>query len=428
MFTFADPVELWLEVSADLQATAWRFASYSSAANHWNGYINQVCLEALLSWLRSEQAPQATAGLTDRAAIWEVVNGSVIEWEGIRLAIIPTEAIDDAELAVPQEWVDIPDWAADYYLAVQIDREPSLEHASERDLERYSPSNPASDPATFNEEESATWIRVWGYAPYQIVKSSPYDPTDRTYNVDATALTRDWSALWVTLQYCPIEPPQVAALPALTNADADRLLQRLADQPFPRLSIPFDRWGALLQHPTWRQQLYRFRTQGLAGLSPDRVNLGEWLQQRVSEGWQSLESVLGRPEWGWGLRSIDSSPSPYSDTLPSTSSESAPIAPQAKSISLGNQENQTVALAIQLTPEAEERIAVVVQVYPMDQAIVPAGLRLSLLDETGEVLQTVEAGSQDSLIQLRRFRAPLGTAFQVAVELDRDQVIEQFVL
>jgi hypothetical protein len=138
--------------------------------------------------------------------------------------------------------------------------------------------------------------------------------------------------------------------------------------------------------------------------------------------------VLGRPEWGWGLRSIDSSPSPYSDTLPSTSSESAPIAPQAKSISLGNQENQTVALAIQLTPEAEERIAVVVQVYPMDQAIVPAGLRLSLLDETGEVLQTVEAGSQDSLIQLRRFRAPLGTAFQVAVELDRDQVIEQFVL
>ena len=34
--------------------------------------------------------------------------------------LIPSEAIDDSELEVPQEWVDIPSWAADYYLAVQI--------------------------------------------------------------------------------------------------------------------------------------------------------------------------------------------------------------------------------------------------------------------------------------------------------------------
>lgn len=392
MFTFADPVELWLEVPADLQASAWQFASYSNAANHWNGYLNQVCLEALLNWLRTEQAPDAT-GMRDRPAIWEVVNGSVIQWGDLRLAIMPTEAIDDAELAVPQEWVDIPDWAADYYLAVQVNLA-------------------ASEPPPPDQPPEAGWIRVWGYVPYATVKASPYDPQDRSYSVDTAALTRDWSALWVTLQFCPRTPPQVAALPSLTASEADRLLQRLVDQPFPRLALPFDRWGALLQNSSWRQQLYRFRTQGVTAASPGMsstgiVNLGQWLQQQVSAGWQSLDSLLGSPALGFGLRSAETA-----------------IEPQAKRLVLGD---RSVALAVQLAPEGD-RVAIVVQVYPMDQATLPIGLRLSLLDETGELLQTVESGDQDSVMQLRRFRAPSGTEFQVAVELGEERVSEGFVV
>jgi hypothetical protein len=76
-------------------------------------------LETCLTWLKAEHLPTAKAGMAP--ALWEMVNGSIVTVGKMRIALIPTEAVDRSELAVPQEWVDIPSWAADYYLGVQID-------------------------------------------------------------------------------------------------------------------------------------------------------------------------------------------------------------------------------------------------------------------------------------------------------------------
>ncbi len=88
-------------------------------------YLNQLCINALLPWLREEYATNARVWTREDAlpSFWEFVNGTAIVTDNIRLVVIPTESIDLSELRVPQEWVDIPTWVADYYLSVQVNSE-----------------------------------------------------------------------------------------------------------------------------------------------------------------------------------------------------------------------------------------------------------------------------------------------------------------
>ncbi|MFM7426447.1 MAG: DUF1822 family protein [Elainella sp.] len=390
MFAFADPTELWLEIAPEAAAAPgadlWRPVAYS---HPWSAYLNQLCLDSLLAWIQAEQSPEATAQ-TDRT-IWEFVTGSAIGLGAKRLVLVPSEAIDQAELAVPQEWVDLPDWAGDYYLAVQVSLEPEA------------------------------WIRVWGYASHQELKAGRYDPEDRTYCLDGHQLTQDWSALWVTLRFCPEAQTRavLAPLPDLPAAQTESLLQRLSAVANPRLAIPFQLWGALIQQPRLRQQLYRQRVDSVPGMAqpPLRQNLSQWLDgvgqisQQLTAGWQQLEALLSPAELGWNLRSAAASEGVR----------------QAKQLELAG---QRLALVIQVSREPDGRLAIGVQVHPTGEQPLPAGLLLKLLGdeeaEQAEVLQAVQAGAQESYIQLRRFRCGEGTAFQVELELEGQQVTEPF--
>ncbi|TAG39467.1 MAG: DUF1822 family protein, partial [Oscillatoriales cyanobacterium] len=52
--------------------------------------------------------------------MWEVVNGTAFQIGETRLILIPSDETELEEFCVPQEWVDIPNWSADYYLPVQV--------------------------------------------------------------------------------------------------------------------------------------------------------------------------------------------------------------------------------------------------------------------------------------------------------------------
>jgi hypothetical protein len=391
MFAFADPTELWREVSSSRATAAWQNAAYSSAASGWNACLNQICLDLLLETIQADHAPDAVSWLPERQmpTVWEFVNGSVMTIGSTRLALIPSEAIDDGELVVPQEWIDIPSWVADYYLAVQVQLEP---------------------------DANSSWIRVWGYASHADLKNNGrYDADDRTYGLEAAQLTRDWSALWVTLRFCPgaVTRAIVAPLPELPTPQAENLIHRLS-QPavlFPRLSVPFATWGALLQSE-WRQPLYQRRIRADSHQASP-INLSPWLQQvqqQVTAGWQRLETLLGTD-------------APLAASLRSVNEPSATT--QAKRFELAG---QSVVLVMHLSREADERFAILVQLHPAAGTVLMPELRLSLLAETGEMLQSVQAGTQDNYIQLRRFRCPEGTPFQVQIELDADRVTEFFVV
>ena len=261
-FPFTAPTQLWLE----LPTTQTQWQDYFSTPNsRWNAHLNRICLDAVLAWLREEYAPQALAWPNFAAlpSFWELVNGTAIVMDKTRLVLIPSETID-LNLRVPQEWVDIPGWAADYYLAVQV--------------------NPDQG-----------WLRIWGYTTHQQLQaSSNYDPRDRTYCLEEEELIQDLNVLWVARQLCPEEQTRgdLVPLPALRLAPAENLLQRLGNQTIstPRLAVPFELWGALLQHGGWRQRLYEQR-QGLPQWS-----ILQWLQTGVSDfaqqiGWQQIEQL-----------------------------------------------------------------------------------------------------------------------------------------
>lgn len=259
--------QLYLEIPS--LAKPWN-QSFSTPGAQRRAELNQHCLNAFLPWLNEEQTaiPQIWTREEALPSFWEVVNGTAISIDTLRLVFIPSEAIDLSELRVPQEWVDIPTWAADYYIAVQVDLEEG-------------------------------WIRVMGYVTHQRLKvSGTYDERDRAYCFDTTDLIQDINVLWIARQFCADEPlrAEIPPLPALPQSQAENLLKRLGnpDLIFPRLEIPFQLWGSLLEHGGWRQRLYEKR-QGL----PEQWSIRHWLHAGISNMAQQL---------GWGEIEVPSVP------------------------------------------------------------------------------------------------------------------------
>jgi hypothetical protein len=258
-----------LPIADNSQTEFWQQSksAYSSAGSRWQAALNQACLDGLLPWLQAERDPQAQAWTkpANRPSFWDVVNGSAIDLNGNRLVLIPTTAIDFAELRVPQEWIDLPSWAGDYYLSIYVN---------------------------LDDEE----IQVLGYATHQQLKHQGlYDPIDRSYSYDSDDLIPDLNVLWLSWQLCPSQDLRsaIAPLPQMRLEQADNLLIRLgnANQLRPRLAVPFAFWGGLMEHSGWRQQLYR-RRMGL----PEQWSMSKWLQSEISN--------LGQ-ELGWGMMTME---------------------------------------------------------------------------------------------------------------------------
>jgi hypothetical protein len=245
--------------------------NYSTSGAYQRAWSNQICVTTFLAWLREEITPDARVYPNNAAlpSIWEFVNGTAINFNNSRLVLIPTLAMDVDELRVPQEWVDIPEWVADYYLAVQL-----------------------------NPDEG--WMRVFGYTTHQQLKNvGVYDLGSGTYSLESDHLISDLNVLWVTRQLYPQEVKRatVAPLTPLSQTQADNLLQRLsnADIKFPRLEVPFAMWGSLISHGGWRQRLYELR-QGIV----QTKSIGQWLEEGISNFAQQL---------GWELRQFTTVPS-----------------------------------------------------------------------------------------------------------------------
>lgn len=399
-FVFADPTEWWIEIPPSVQTEAWQQSQqHTTPSRRWNAYLNQICLNTCLSWIENDYFPGATACFDFNAlsAIHEFVNGTAVTVGTKRIVLVPTETIDDGELEVPQEWVDIPSWSADYYLAVQVKAD---------------------------EQSDEQWLRVWGYTTHQKLKTfGRYDSSDRTYCMDERNLTQDMNVLWVTQQFSPDEQTKTVLepLPELTTIQAENLIQRLGNRTiaFPRLAVPFTFWGALLEREEWRQHLYEQRTgQNKTQTVPLPVQLGQWLQNQFEIGWQPVEALLH-----------STSGSLASGFRRSAASTSESEITQLKLIDLESSSvDQEIALLIGLRAEADEKVGIRVQVYSTsDSTYVPPDLILSLLSGTGEVLQSVQAQSQDNYIQFK-FRCPSETAFSLQITIDDFSTTENFVI
>lgn len=386
-FAFADPTQLWLTIS-EAHRTAAQTDSQTAATpgDRWTVYLNQLCLHAFLTGLQEADRPHAAPWLSwaETSRLSSLVSGVAIASGQHRFVLIPSEGIAEDELQVPQEWVDLPDWAADYYLAAQV-------------------------------SDDQQWVKIWGYTTHQRLKAqATYDAFDRTYCLGATDLIADLNVLWTAQALCPDETTRaaVSSPPVLAQAQAEALIQRLTRPgvAFPRLAVPFAQWGALLANPAWRQQLYQ--TSAGANAASAATPLNQWFQNLVTGGWQSLEGLFGTEaeRLAFGLRRD------RNDTE----------IRQAKLIRLGP-DGPTVRLVLFLQPETDGRIGVRVQLYPANtDACLPPHITLALLSASGAVQTAVTARRQDNYIQLPRFKCPADYRFGLQIQLNSASVTEFF--
>ncbi len=470
--------QLWLEISPQIHKEAWQVSrQHSNTTARCNAYLNYLCLHTFIPWLQGwleedlllENDHENILVKLDifqeqsLASMWEVVNGSAINLERVRLVLLPGDMSETDELVIPQEWVDILDWQADHYLAVQVNPEQS-------------------------------WLRLWGGASYGKIKSQgKYNQGDRTYNLPAKYLTEGLTNLLTELQPTPNQVTLSQPISKLSNQQAEDLLRKLSDRNLhnPRLAIDFQQWAALISNEKWRQELELYRRRGSKTVTA--INLRSWLQrvtEVIEEGWHGVEDLLIPPETV-SVRGVTASQpgnNPQElksimellrndrtenvrrqaagvlgelgignpevvqalEDLLSTSKEEetrwqaalslgkvAPQHPQGgirkgRLIDLAWQlEGKHIALVVALMPREDSKVGVWLELKSVGKkAKLPPGVKLALVI-SGEVYREVTArqdneGKGDQSLQLR-FYPPVGAVFEVRISIGETDILQSFV-
>jgi Protein of unknown function (DUF1822) len=189
--------------------------------------LNQICIDPVKQWLQSifnlTAKPTFPCWL-DRHENFEfiskLVNGFVLQVGEHRTIFIPSDAIDLEEFEVPQEWVDLPNWAGSYYVPIRVD----LEHQ---------------------------FLHLWGFISHQDLKDrATRDRIFRNYHIAQSEITTDLNLLQDD-EYLPQISTQtnITPLERLSSTEAQDLIQQLHQRKSrlsPRLDLPFERWGAML--------------------------------------------------------------------------------------------------------------------------------------------------------------------------------------
>jgi hypothetical protein len=404
----AYPDHLWIDFSEQEQKTAWEMKQdYSCNPARWNAYMNRICISLIIRCLQEyfdlETTPTLAFSDSDNQSIWEVVNGTMINLETTKIVIIPSEAMDTEEFTVPQEWIDIPGLIANYYLAVQVNL-----------YDR--------------------WIRIWGYATHKQLKDKGrYDQSDRTYSLDQKNIIEDLNVMWLSRKRKLTTQSEISSIPKLSLQETENILIQLAKVTdySPRLELPFEKWAAIMNNSNWRKQLYEKRiaesnklvattnSVQIANnikiqdiLQPIKLKISDWLDNNFNSalelGWQTIEMFLTPEKQRFAFRS-----------------EQAPVK-QGKLIDLGVQlGGKAVVLLIAIAPETTEKVQIRIQVHPANNdQYLPANLKLSLISETGENLQTVQSRSVDNFIQLGTIKGIKGESFGVSISLENSKITE----
>ena len=432
--------EIWVELEDIEQDQLWQHIQdeYYRSTDCWHAYLNQLCLCGIVPWLQEHDVFGQQVYDTFEM---NGVPGVAVRLEAAQFILIPSEAIDQGELRVPQEWVDISGWAGDYYLAVQV-----------------------------NPDEG--WVKVWGYSTHLNLKQQgQYDQSDRTYSLDGDGLTTNMAILLVTQELCPnqLTRGEPRRLASLRSAQVDALIQRLARPTVlvPRLEIPFEMWGALLADAEWRSRL----SQALKTASPSTsVHVGtfadtpllflkQWFNPLFSEtwierGWQPLDTLIpSNVAWAMAFRGATTatasntavsdtavSDTAVSDTAVSDTavSDTAVSDTAASDISMGKRlvftlEDNAVPLLllVRAATQADGRLMIQTQLRPESNAgqmlgTLPEGVELALLAPTEAVVQSVQGRSLDAFIQLKRFRLSDNTPFSLRIQLGDETMTERF--
>ena len=142
------------------------------------------------------------------------------------------------------------------------------------------------------------------------------------------------------------------------------------------------------------------------------INLMNWFDDVFDGGWQVIDELLNSQQLQLNFRS----------------NNAVPIK-RGHKIDLGMQlAEHSVALIVSLLPEPELEVDIEIEVHPMgNQTYLPPGLKVMLLNDSGEILYQVESRDADNFIKLE-FIPDLRELFSINVALGDANVRQSFRL
>lgn len=360
------PEAIWLDAHHFEQARELSHESHqpSNEALQWQTYVNALAFFGFTQWLdermpekKLEQAGRPSESILTQSAANFMEGACQFRMGEFKLCLISAEHVLDEVVQIPQRAIFDPDLAAHFYIAIEVCQEE--EQVILRGVLRY-------DQLTHYLKQGDRRPSSDGYHPIPL---SLFDPEPN----HLLSYCRYLDAIAIPLPAPLIDPAAVpsTSIPSISTTEMQESLQKT--------------------------QTY----------------LGQWLQDRVEEGWLAIETLI-HPDAYLAL---------------STRNSDASIR-KGKLLNLGVKlGQQTVALLVTINPEPEEKLNVFVQLHPTGgQRFLPSHIQLTLRSKTGDPLQEVQARGQDNYIQLQPFKGSAGKRFSLEISLLDRSVKEDFEL
>ena len=372
---------------------------YSHDTAEDRAYLNTLCLNVLLDVLTEKSHLPCTMAipLTQMPSIWEFVTGIPIKLAKTPVVIIATDYIDTDEFNVPQEWVDIPQWAADYYMAVQINLDDG-------------------------------WLRVWGFTTYETLKQPKnYQPSDRSYSLSEDEVIDNIPQLWELIKQHTSEKASRQSLPNLFTDQQERLMQQLSKPTMysPRLQERFEQFGAILANETLRQQLYEKRTKKVSLVT----SLTDIAKNAKSHLWVSLDE-LGKLLHNNNLvlkTRFRSSKIEPEVLYKADKGRIIDLETSSQRVRIGLVFNFTLEESLDKNDTTPKGNIVFKAIPANNEPYLPPGLKLTILDQGDQVFIETQARNTDNWIQLK-FTGDAGEKFKVKVTLEEATIIEELTI
>jgi Protein of unknown function (DUF1822) len=375
-----------------------------------------------------------------------LVDGFVLSIAGIRVVFIPSEDLDISSFELPQEWVDLSNWVADYYVPIQID-------------------------------EDDQHLHLWGFiAHHQVKEAGEFDRIFRTYTINSQYLNDDLDNLWLRCELQAsgeIATSQIKSLPTpqLSSEVSQDIINLFAQHQSifsPRLEFSFEQWGGILNQPEWLEKYLKLTDIAVPIENKVFTKLSGWLDRNTTaiyQDWQSIAEFFTDLQLQAGMRSPNKSQkiqeftiAPHNDLMyrgkdrsiedlttiiKNTTSQQErwdaieclwqldpnhPSLPVYKLLDLGLFfQGEQLSLLVSVISTSTNRSGILIRLSPsQENAQLPIGIQLSRLDETGNISRQVIA--QDSKYQCIQliFDADLNDLFSICVTLQGNQLIKHF--
>jgi hypothetical protein len=256
--------------SYSMQVSRRKSMTFSTSGRRRNGFVNRVCLGAIIGWLEEDFGFKAEPylGFHNLNSTWEFVNGTIIEVEGARIALIPTLEENPTEIYIPWEWVDIKRFAADCYWAITLNTE-------------------------------ALWLEIWGISTYeQVLHIGEKDNYEKVYSLPFSVLSSNMKKLPNIQQ--SIKEISITKNSAMRNANttdfSEEKLFLPSKEKFPRLGTSFKEWSKIFSNDDIRNAIYnsRRKTRYINPIENDEISLEKWTELDADKnelGWVNMNLI-----------------------------------------------------------------------------------------------------------------------------------------